>query len=179
MAKNEPQASKPRYRRSKRLVLAGLQLKLAIAFALLACVATVVQALVLVHALSGLARDVAGADSAVFAQASSLVRQNVMISLALLLPPFVLAGVLVTFRIAGPVYRFQKYFEDMASSGYSGPCTIRRGDELQELCRSINRGVERLVDPLQKTPGASGQTDHVLAEVAPALPAQKQVEVSS
>ncbi len=168
-------AAPPKYRRSRRLVLAGLQLKLAAAFALLAGISAVVQALVLVHALSSLAREVAQAESVVFSQASALVRQNILISLALLVPPFLIAGVLITFRIAGPIYRFQKYFEDLAKNGYSGPCTIRRGDELQDFCRTINRGIERLIEPdLPARPAAQTALDAVPAP----LPSAAKIEIT-
>jgi hypothetical protein len=167
-----PQAgSRAGYRRSRRLVLAGLQLKLAGSFALLACLATVVQAFVMVHLLSSLASRIEGsAGPTVLAQATSLVVQNVLIALALLVPPFLMAGILITFRIAGPIYRFKRYFEDLAERGYKGPCTLRKEDELKDLCQAINRGVERLVED-QGSPARGAVRAFDVDQVPAALPA--------
>jgi signal transduction histidine kinase len=61
-----------------------------------------------------------------------------------LLPTMLVVGILVTHRIAGPVYRFEQYLGALARGENPGPCHIRRGDELQELCQQINAAFETL-----------------------------------
>ena len=53
-------------------------------------------------------------------------------------------GILVTFRVAGPVYRFEQHLGSLARGEDPGTCRIRKGDELQDLCASINAAVETL-----------------------------------
>ena len=51
---------------------------------------------------------------------------------------------LVTFRIAGPIYRFEQYLAGIAEGRQLGPCRIREGDELVELCARINEATAPL-----------------------------------
>ena len=62
----------------------------------------------------------------------------------LLVPLTISAGILVTFRIAGPAYRMERYLRDVASGADLPPCTLRKGDDLQELCDALNAAVDRL-----------------------------------
>jgi len=53
-------------------------------------------------------------------------------------------GILLTFRLAGPIYRFEQYLRSVARGEQIGPCKIRKGDELQFLCDAINDATEPL-----------------------------------
>ena len=61
-----------------------------------------------------------------------------LVSFGMLLPLTIAVGILATFRIAGPVYRFEKYLKAVIRGEEVGPCRIRKGDEFQELCELIN-----------------------------------------
>ncbi len=60
------------------------------------------------------------------------------VSFGMLLPLTIAVGVMVTFRIAGPVYRFEKYLREVHEGTELRPCKLRKGDELEELCAIIN-----------------------------------------
>jgi hypothetical protein len=62
-----------------------------------------------------------------------------LVSFGMLLPLTIAVGILVTFRIAGPVYRFEKYLQQVIDGEAVGPCRIRNGDEFTELCDLINQ----------------------------------------
>ena len=68
-----------------------------------------------------------------------LMLEVLLFSFGILMPVTVAVGVLVTFRIAGPVYRFEQYLESIARGEEVGPCKLRKGDELTELCDRINQ----------------------------------------
>jgi signal transduction histidine kinase len=76
-------------------------------------------------------------------QAASLLASrlwfNLGIAVLLLLPLTMAAGILMTHRIMGPIYRFEKYLEALADGEDPGVCHTRDGDELSELRDAINR----------------------------------------
>ena len=62
---------------------------------------------------------------------------------AVVLVPLLFAfSVYMTFRVAGPVYRLERYLEAVVAGETREPCRIRGGDELQELCNLVNRATE-------------------------------------
>jgi hypothetical protein len=65
-------------------------------------------------------------------------------SFAFLLPMTLCAGILSTFRIAGPIYRFEQYLKQVARGEVTDPCRIRDGDELWDLCDLINEATAPL-----------------------------------
>src|SRR5690606_22624222 len=67
-----------------------------------------------------------------------------VISLGVLLPLCFFVGVLVTFRVAGPLYRFEKHLEAIARGDDPGPCRIRKGDDLQDFCAPFTAALERM-----------------------------------
>jgi hypothetical protein len=66
------------------------------------------------------------------------------ISLVLVVPLTFGVGILTTFKIAGPIYRFERYFEELARGEWNGPCKIRKGDALQDTCDKLNAAVQAL-----------------------------------
>lgn len=66
-----------------------------------------------------------------------------LVTLGLLVPVMTLVGILITHRIAGPAYRMRMHLEAIETTGeIPGPCKIRKGDELQELCSLLNQAIE-------------------------------------
>ena len=60
------------------------------------------------------------------------------------LPLTFCVGVVVTFRFAGPIYRFEKYLKALARGEQVEECRIRKGDELQEFCKLLNEATAPL-----------------------------------
>lgn len=58
-------------------------------------------------------------------------------------------GVLISHRIAGPIYRLEKDLERIAKGDFSLRINIRRNDEL----RSIAEGINRIVDKIEEKMG--------------------------
>ena len=65
-------------------------------------------------------------------------------SFALFLPVIFLVGVLTTFRIAGPLYRFEAYLRSLIRGEATEPCRIRKGDDLQGFCALLNEATASL-----------------------------------
>ena len=130
-----------RHRRRKRLINPRLQLKFVAIFACIAAVAVLFQAMVVNRILVQISDDLPHDGDLLAAELSEVLFSGLGYTLLLLLPLVVSLGVLATFRIAGPLYRFEVYLGQLARGEEPGPCRIRRDDELHELCAAINRAV--------------------------------------
>jgi hypothetical protein len=51
-------------------------------------------------------------------------------------------GILYSFSFSGPIYRFQRYFQDLAAGRWDARCQLRQGDGLQDVCDSINEAMD-------------------------------------
>ena len=95
-----------------------------------------------------------------------MLRTNLLITVAFLVPVTLSIGVLVTFKIAGPIYKFEWYLGQLAQGVYPGPCKLRENDELWDLCHVLNSAVERLrnggvVEQKPGEPAASTESEEV------------------
>ena len=132
-------------RRKKKLIKSGLQLKLVSAFLAMAVVASLFQVLLLNSSLLSMTEDVGvQASEVVMTRFPALLMRNLLITLAVLVPFMFVFGVLITHRIAGPVYKFERYLEGVARGDEQGDCHIRKRDELHELCGRLNAAIRFL-----------------------------------
>jgi len=67
------------------------------------------------------------------------VNMRILLSLILITPLVAVIGIYASHKIAGPIYRIEKYLGDMASGDLSTPLTLRKNDELVSLADGINR----------------------------------------
>lgn len=74
-------------------------------------------------------------------QGMEMLLGSLAATLVLVVPVTLGVGILTTFKIAGPIYRFERYFEALARGEWNGPCVIRKGDALQETCDKLNAAV--------------------------------------
>lgn len=94
----------------------------------------------------------------------------IAVAMGVLLPLAVGTGILVTFRVAGPVHRFEQHLGAIARGEDPGVCKIRKTDELHGLCDAINAAVDRLRED------ARAAQEAVAPPRADAAPAQEPVE---
>ena len=144
-------------RRWRQLVLPGLQMRLVGRFVGLALLGILLQLLILARRLPELAREMETTGQLSDAVPGVLVEVFVF-SILIVAPILVGFGILFTFRIAGPLVRFQRHFEALARGEDPGACRLRGNDELQDLCEQMNvafdavrRGrAERVEEPRRK-----------------------------
>jgi signal peptidase II len=136
--------------RFRKLIQQSFQLRLIGKFVGLAALALLLQFLWLGWLLSEALRG-AGESAALYEQIPAIVLKTLGFSLAVLLPILFGLGVLLTHRIAGPIYRFETYLRALARGERSGPCKIRDGDELGTLRDAINQ-VSEHVQALEASP---------------------------
>ena len=110
----------------------------------IAIVLAAFQLLVTNVAVLRLARRVSDEGTAALEHLPQVLFVNLLSTLMVFVPLAIAVGILLTHRIAGPIYRVQGYLERIARGEDPGPCRIREGDMLQDLCDRLNGAVEAL-----------------------------------
>ena len=131
-------------KRSRVLIRPGFQLRLVGAFLGMAVLALGLQLLILGFLLRRAAISAEAGTGELVDAIPSVMLQVGALSAAILIPVLLALGILRTFRVAGPIHRFERYLGDVAVGRESGPCAIRKGDDLQVLCERINAAVTYL-----------------------------------
>jgi len=127
-----------RVRRRIKLIKPRFQLKLVGAFAGLSALGFMLQALHVGLRLSELSATLPEGGTHLMAVMPELPLEILLVSFGMLLPFTLAVGILVTFRIAGPVYRFEQHLRSVIDDENVGPCQTRKGDEFDELRDLIN-----------------------------------------
>jgi signal peptidase II len=144
MSDTPAKKSPSRHLRLQKLIKPRLQLKLVSSFVGVALLSMLLQFFLFSTNLLRLTSHLPFAEAYSEQIIGDMLYDTLLVSFSILVPLTIVIGVLFTHRIAGPVYRFERYLSDFAEGKESGPCRIRTGDELQELCGIINRAVERV-----------------------------------
>jgi len=71
-------------------------------------------------------------------------------------------GVLETFRVAGPHYRFRQVFKDLKGGTVPRGVKIRKDDYLQETCRAFDGALVSLHDRIGQMQGQSRRLSHLM-----------------
>jgi hypothetical protein len=161
---------KPR-RRSLRLIRPGLQLRLILVFLGLSALSLLLQYMVFATSLSRVALTLPHDGLVLLDEVNRLLIQILAASFLVFLPVTFVLGILTTHRFAGPIYRFEKFLEQVIRGERPRDCRLRKGDELQDFCQLLNRATEPL-----RTPEDPAPQDTNLAGVAPALPTRSAAE---
>jgi len=133
-----------RGRRRTKLIKPRFQLKLVGVFVGLSALGFLLQSLHVGLRLSELAAEVPEGGPYLMAVMPELPLEILAVSFGMLLPLIIAVGIMVTFRVAGPLYRFEQYLRDVRDGREIRPCRLRDGDDLQELCELINQVTEPL-----------------------------------
>ena len=134
--------AKPKERRKIKLIKPNIQLRLIGLFVGLSSLGFLMQSLHVGLRLSELAGSIPEGGTYLMAVLPALPIEILLFSFGMLLPLTVALGIVVTFRIAGPIYRFEQYLKQVVRGEAVGPCRLRSGDQLQELCELINQVTE-------------------------------------
>ncbi len=131
-------------KRRKKLIRPRIQLKLIMAFLGVSLLALLLQFLLFQSTLSVLAADMPQDGPILLERIPGYTLLVLGISVAILLPMTFFVGVIVTFRVAGPIQRFDMHLQAIARGEDPGTCRIRKNDELQDFCATLNAALDRL-----------------------------------
>lgn len=129
-------------KRRRRLVRPSLQLRLIGTFLGIATLAMLVQLVLLGQKLAIMAGTMPEEGAQLSTEIPGLLSSVALVSFAVLLPCTLVCGIAVTFRIAGPVHRFESHLRSLCDGGDPGELRLRADDELQDLCELINQALD-------------------------------------
>ncbi len=138
-AQSTPEA---RTRRRQKLVKPGIQLSLSGIFAGVSVLSLLLQALLFSSLMANTAEQMPVGGDYLIDLMPTLLLRSVLFSFGIVLPLTLAVGVLATFRIAGPIHRFENYLRGVIQGLQLGPCKIRKGDAFVELCDLINEATQ-------------------------------------
>ena len=140
-----------KHKRRNKFPKPGLQLRLAAGFVGVTVLALMSNAVLTSFLLVRKSSELLVGGDELRMIAGDLVVESLVLSIVLLLPATLLIGIAWTFRTAGPIYRLEQHFRALASGEEVGPCTLRRGDHLTDLCELINEAHETMSRPSAAT----------------------------
>ena len=158
------------YKRKKKLINKPMQLKMVAVFTAIGCTCALFQVVLVNFGLLGLAKSIPGGGTEVLSKARGMMAQNVLWTLAAMIPLMTCVGVILTHRIAGPAYRMTQHCKAIAAGEPVRPCKIRKDDELHDLCDALNAAIAHLA-PSEDASEAQvqGETEPWALEDAPSL----------
>jgi len=74
----------------------------------------------------------------------NIINMRIVITMLLVTPLVALIGIYLSHKIAGPIFRMERFMSDMASGNLTGKLVLREGDELLTLADGINRLTESM-----------------------------------
>jgi signal peptidase II len=134
----------PQHKRRIKLIQPQLQLKLISAFVGMSALALTLQFLLFTSSLTELASELPEDGAVLIERVPAHVQRILLVSFLIFLPLTFCVGVLITFRIAGPLYRFEVYLKQVIRGERPPDCRLRKGDELLELCELLNQATAPL-----------------------------------
>ena len=84
------------------------------------------------------------------------VNMVLLIRMLLLTPLVILIGLIISNRMAGPIYHIKEYLKKIDAGDYDKELNLRKKDELQDLAAEINHFVANL----------KGKRDHLREELS-------------
>lgn len=129
-------------KRRKQLVQPRLQMRLVLTFLGVALVGLMLQFVLFAATLSSLAAELPQDGPLLLERIPGYTVTVLVVSVCVLFPLTITVGILTTFRVAGPLYRIERHLEAIARGEDPGECRIRKGDQLQELCDTLNSALD-------------------------------------
>ena len=156
--------------RKKKLINPRLQLRLVAIFLCAACLAVQVEAILITLTLTKLAGKLPSDGAELMEQVPEFVRTNLLLTFLVLTPLMCAVGIVATFKIAGPLHRFDMFLRAVRDGHQVEPCKIRKGDELQAMCTLLNEVTAPLREKAASKTGAKAK--HDVDEPRSALPTE-------
>lgn len=138
-----------RFRRRRKLIRPGLQLRLSAKFIGLIALMLGLQFVLLDTLIGQATAGEADGGPSLSGQMWSIGAQLLGWSALAFLPLTLLVGVIASFRFAGPLYRFDVFLKAVAAGERPQDIRLRSGDELKELATLLNDATRPLREESQ------------------------------
>lgn len=138
--------AKRTYKRRKKLIKPRFQLKVALAGLGISVVAVLLLMIMVNEALMEFASKGWVDAAALEGEWMSILLRKLLIALVFLVPLTLAMGILMTHKIAGPIYRFEMFLNAVMAGQHPEPCRLRDGDEFKDFCELLNKVTAPLRD---------------------------------
>lgn len=140
-------------RRKRKLIRVDLQLKIVFLTLLVACLALLINFQLSLAALWSLEATLSNTSSVelLVEEVREVLLQKFLLSVGIGIPFAVSVGLLYSFKFCGPICRFKVYFSELCGGSWRKPCTLRKGDDLQDVAQAINHVVDQACDYAEDT----------------------------
>jgi hypothetical protein len=128
-----------KYKRRKILINPRLQLLSALVFMSTASTYVLVQAILLNRLVTTSLQQYQGHDPELLDTLLSGIVGNLALTFLLLVPVSLLCATMLTFRFAGPIYRFETYLQQFLTGEDPGPCHVRKEDEFKDIAALLTQ----------------------------------------
>jgi hypothetical protein len=168
--------AKRTYKRRKKLIKPKFQMRVALCGLGISVVAVLLLMIMVNEAIMEFASNGWVDAAAMQAEWMNILLGKLLITMALLVPFTLALGVILTHRVAGPLYRFEAFLNAVMAGEHPEPCRLRQGDELMDFCELLNEVTEPLRNGSVPLPHAP-ESD--LAELASEDAADEESTVES
>jgi hypothetical protein len=139
---------KRKYQRKIKIPKPELQWRIMTVFAILAMASAILQSIALGTTLVIVADHLPNDGNILHGKIEMLVWVGLAATMLFILPLNLFVGRAVTFKFAGPLFRFEAYLRQIIAGERPGPVRIRKDDELQDFCVLLNEAIAPLSAPL-------------------------------
>ncbi len=134
------QAGKPKFKRTKYLISTRLQLRYVGIILLLMFVTAAICSYIVYYTVMILMGEKL---ASVYPQGRlmaiiNMVNIRMLLSLLFITPLVTVVGIFLSHKIAGPIYRIEKFLGDMSAGNLAQRIVLRKGDELMSVAEKIN-----------------------------------------
>jgi len=134
------------YPRKQKLINGKLQLKLTLWVVGVATISMLFQFVILYTTVSKIGTELPHDSQLFFESLPEQLLRSFLASLSICLSITFVAGILLTHRIAGPIYRFTQFLKGVNLGQHPDICRIRPNDELHDFCALLNETTAPLRD---------------------------------
>jgi len=152
-------------RRRKKLIRSDLQIKIVFITLFVASLVLLINFQMSLAALWSISIHPMGTVEGTLDLIRHVMVKKFLISVGMALPLAVSVGILYSFRFSGPIWRFKKYFSDITTGRWDQRCSLRKGDDLKDVCDSINAGVGALRERVRESHFILQEAQAILKEV--------------
>jgi len=88
-----------------------------------------------------------------------MINMTLILRIILVAPLVALVSIFLSHRVAGPIYRIEKFLKSVAKGDLSIKLHLRKGDELQDLADAINEMTDDLKNRVHKLKALMNMTN--------------------
>lgn len=144
-----------KYKRRIKLIKPSLQMRLTLIFVGMSALSLALQFVLFLSSMSRVALALPNDGAILWDELNGHLLGLLGMSFLAFLPLTFGVGILTTFRIAGPIYRFELFLKQVIAGDFSRRCGLREGDQLHDFCDLLNQAVDSMRARIPESEGGT------------------------